>query len=107
MDEEKQVTQYIVPANVTTQFEFFPGFGWKQFFPVAIAVVLGIILFMILSKLETIIRLIILVVPVVSTFALVKKGDNGMSLADMIRHMRDFKKKQNRYLYIYNSAKED
>lgn len=44
-ENESKTTQYLVPANVSAQFEFFPGFGWPEFYMVAAALVIGVILF--------------------------------------------------------------
>lgn len=43
--DDKKVTQYLIPANVTTKFEFFPGFGWYEFKIVIIACLIGCVFF--------------------------------------------------------------
>ncbi|MCT4584053.1 MAG: hypothetical protein N4A54_03925 [Peptostreptococcaceae bacterium] len=43
--QEKNVTEYLIPANVTTKFEFFDGFGWHELKIVAIALLIGTIFF--------------------------------------------------------------
>ena len=48
-NEDKKVTQYLIPANVTTKFEFFPGFGWHEFKIVLIACIIGTIFFFLLG----------------------------------------------------------
>lgn len=48
-NEDKKVTQYLIPANVTTKFEFFPGFGWYEFKIVLIACIIGTIFFFLLG----------------------------------------------------------
>lgn len=47
--EERKVTQYLVPANVTTKFEFFEGFGWYEFKIVLITCLIGGIFFFLLG----------------------------------------------------------
>lgn len=47
--EEKKITQYLIPANVTTKFEFFPGFGWYEFRIVLITCIIGCVFFGALS----------------------------------------------------------
>lgn len=42
---EKKVTQYLIPANVSTRFEFFEGFGWYELKIVAIACLIGAVIF--------------------------------------------------------------
>lgn len=44
-EQDKKVTQYLVPANVSTRFEFFEGFGWYELKFVVIACLIGVILF--------------------------------------------------------------
>lgn len=46
-DEEIKVTQYLVPANVTTRFEFFPGIGWYELRIIGISLVIGVLLFLV------------------------------------------------------------
>ncbi|NFL43538.1 hypothetical protein FDB61_17885 [Clostridium botulinum] len=47
--EDKKITQYLIPANVTTRFEFFPGFGWYEFKIVITACIIGFIFFFLLG----------------------------------------------------------
>lgn len=47
--QDRKVTQYLVPANVTTKFEFFEGFGWYEFKIVLITCVIGCIIFFLLG----------------------------------------------------------
>lgn len=50
MDEqESKITQYLVPSNVSTRFEFFPGFGWYEFKIVLIALAIGASIFFVLG----------------------------------------------------------
>jgi hypothetical protein len=46
---DHKVTQYLIPANVTTKFEFFEGFGWRELRIVAMAAAVGVFLFFLLS----------------------------------------------------------
>lgn len=105
-NEERQVTQYIVPANVSTSFEFFPGFGWKELIVVAITLGVGFLGFVATEQFITIqIRIGILVFPPVTAFFVVKRDANtGISLLNMLRNVKEFKKQQHLYLYKYNSA---
>lgn len=45
LQEEQRSIQYLIPANVSTKFEFFPGFGWYEFKIVFIACVIGILIY--------------------------------------------------------------
>lgn len=44
-NKENNITYYPVPSNVSTKFEFFPGFGWFEFKYVVIALAIGGLLF--------------------------------------------------------------
>lgn len=45
-EQDKKTTQYLVPANVSAKFEFFSGFGWYEFKIVAIACLIGLLIFL-------------------------------------------------------------
>lgn len=46
MDEQdKNIIQYLIPANVSTKFEFFDGFGWYELKIVSVCFIIGILLF--------------------------------------------------------------
>lgn len=44
-DGEQKSIEYLIPSNVSTKFEFFPGFGWSEFKIVFIACVIGILIY--------------------------------------------------------------
>jgi len=43
--EDQRAIQYLIPSNVSTKFEFIPGFGWYEFKIVFITCVIGILLY--------------------------------------------------------------
>ncbi len=45
MEDNNKVTQYLIPANVSTRFEFFEGFGWEELKLVVIALIVGAFFF--------------------------------------------------------------
>lgn len=47
--QEQRVTQYLIPSNVATRFEFFDGFGWYELKIVSMALLIGAIIFFILG----------------------------------------------------------
>lgn len=51
-NQKGEVTQYLVPSNVSTRFEFFPGFGWGEFKIVLISCSIGAILFFLLGLIK-------------------------------------------------------
>lgn len=48
-EQEIKVTEYLVPANVSTKFEFFPGFGWNELKYVGISLLVGVLIFFLLG----------------------------------------------------------
>jgi hypothetical protein len=50
--EEKQVTKYLIPANVTTRWELIPGFGWSEMRLVIAALIIGALIFFGLSQIK-------------------------------------------------------
>lgn len=137
-DNEKKVTEYLVPANVSARFELIPGFGFYELKFVAIAVAIGVMLFGLLGLpkktlyldpsevslvysseemvdgkikriepyISTPIRFFVILIPSAFTFLVVKKEPiSNVSLFDNLKAAQAFKKKQKRYLYVYNSGK--
>ncbi|MBU3173283.1 hypothetical protein [Clostridium estertheticum] len=51
MEEQRnsRITEYLIPSNVTTRFEFFPGFGWYEFKIVVFACAIGAVIYFILG----------------------------------------------------------
>lgn len=43
--EKERSIEYLIPANVSAKFEFFEGFGWYEFKLVAIACLIGLLIF--------------------------------------------------------------
>lgn len=132
-DEGKRVTEYLVPANVTTRFEFFEGFGWYEFRIVLITLAIGTAIFFLLGIPSKTVRLtsgifqgygdgklkrvsiippgaraLFILIPVLGAY-LVSKRDktSNMSLLTIIKSSKEFKKKQKLYLYKYNSGREE
>lgn len=137
--QEKRVTQYLIPANVTTRFEFFEGFGWYELKIVTIALIIGSLIFFALGIpkhtvkvtnplgldtttaidnaqpeyksqpiVPTLPRALAILVPGISAFVVVKRNPStGMSFITILKAAREFKHKQKRYLYKYNSGREN
>lgn len=49
MSDEKRVTEYLIPRNVSTKFEFIEGFGWIELFYVLCACAFGMIFFVLIG----------------------------------------------------------
>lgn len=136
MDEQdSKVTEYLVPANVATKFEFFEGFGWWELKIVLISSLVGLAIFFALGLPKKIIkeqqsiinqqdlkvievekkvpqipglaRSFAIIIPGAGAFIIVRRNPiSGMSLVTTLRSSKEFKKKQKRYMYRYNSGTE-
>lgn len=49
MENEKQTTVYLVPANVTARFEIFAGFGWEELMYVGVTFIISLMIFFVLG----------------------------------------------------------
>ena len=127
-NENENVTQYLIPANVTTKFEFFTGFGWAELRFVAITLIIGTAIFFALgmpkrnvlvqsstlssqtvkqSIVPAIPRAMFIIIPGLTSFFLVKRdGTTGASVLSLLKASREFKKNQKLYLYRYKSGTE-
>lgn len=106
--EKKGNMSFIVPANVGTGFEFFPGFGWKEFIVTAIGGGIGAVLFLLLSFMPTVavpVKAIIALVPAIAAFMVARREpSNNSSMLFLMQGLMEFNKKQHRYLYKYNTG---
>ncbi|OCZ51345.1 PrgI family protein [Dehalobacter sp. TeCB1] len=111
LDQENSFTEYLIPANVTTRFEFFPGLGWFELGSIVLACIVGVILSFLLGLLPFIsigVRMFIIVIPTVAAFFIVKRDPtSGMNLLDTLKSAKLFKEKQKRYLYKIVPGTED
>lgn len=48
-NEDRKITQYLIPVNVNARFEFIEGIGWKEFFFLTIALGVGILVYFLLG----------------------------------------------------------
>lgn len=145
-DQDQKVTQYLIPANVSTKYEIFEGFGWAEAKYVVIALLIGFSLFLMtglfkkteqfnikdIPQNETIglrndkntsidgdivtrnrkvipktARFLFIFISGVGTYIAVKRDSStGMSLVTNIIALKEFSKKQKRYMFKYNSGSE-
>lgn len=101
--------EYLIPENVKTRFEFFPGLGWKELFITLIGGIFGTIVFFILSMfVGHPARL--LVIPIITLFGyMFSKPDprTGMSFLDLLQNFRQFKTRTKKYYYVFGSGRRN
>lgn len=92
---------YLIPANISKKFEFFPGFGWKELFITVIPglIGLGIALFLGLFWSSPIRFFLLVIFTGIGFIATRPIMGDGTSLLDIVIYMKSFSKKQKLYLY--------
>ncbi|MTI85632.1 MAG: PrgI family protein [Firmicutes bacterium] len=91
---------YLIPRNVVTKFQIFPGFGWFELGTVLSGAAIGGALFGIASLLiDSMLIFILLVIPPGLAFTVTKPGPDGLSFYELIRRKRRWEGRQRRYLY--------
>lgn len=101
-EREHEDRPYLVPHNVETRFQFFPGFGWFEVGTVVAAVLLALLLVYILGLITARpARYILLLLLPAAAFFLHKPTPDGNSFYQVLKHLRDFLKSRKRYLYEY------
>lgn len=98
MDSKGQT--YLVPRNVVTRFQIFPGFGWFELGAVLGGAAVGAAIFGIMSIFTTsFLRFAVLVAPPGLVFFATKPGPGGLSFYDLLRVRQKWARNKKRYLY--------
>ena len=97
IDDQKP---YIVPNNVETKFQFFPGYGWFEVSVVVAAFLVGVLLVYILGLLTSSPGryILLLMLPSAAIFLFKPIPAEG-SLYQLLLNYRDWLKSRKRYLY--------
>lgn len=91
---------YLIPRNVITRFEFFPGFGWFEIGSIAFGVLIALIFNWLLSFItESGIRFILYVFFPAVAFFMFKPTPDGQSFYKMLRSFKKWSVRKKRYLY--------
>jgi len=98
---------YQVPKNISARFEFFPGFGWKELFFVLLGLLLGLIVYLILSIFtHSPARYLAVFIFTGLAYFLVIPGPDGNSVSSLIKYYLKWSKKQKRYLYVQGGCRD-
>ena len=104
MNEEENLKQLYVPANIKTRYEFMSGFGFIELVPTVIVGVISIVIAIILNNVFNYgIHGIVLGVCIITIFTgtCLRKGETNQSVIDMIGLFIKFSGSQQKYLYEY------
>ena len=104
-NDDGDVKPYIIPQNVETKFQFFPGFGWFEVGAVVLASLFGLLLVFVLGffTIKPGRYILLLLFPTAAIF-LFKPASDGSSLYQLLVHMRDWIRSRKRYLYQYRGV---
>jgi type IV secretory pathway VirB3-like protein len=100
--------EYLIPENVKSRFEFFPGFGMMELFFTLIGAIFGAIIYFAIS-IFTQNPLALISIPIMAGGGyLISKPDprTGMSLLSMIENFKQFKLRQKKYYYVFGSGRK-
>lgn len=93
---------FLVPRNVVTRFQFFPGFGIRELGFSLAGVAVGGVCYLVagLANAAAYIRIPVGVLPVAAAYAMTRPGADGMSMLDLIRRWRAYRRGQQTYISI-------
>jgi hypothetical protein len=111
MNEEKEEKQniYVIPKNISSRIEFFPGFGMKEVGIMLIGIVIGACIGAIGWFIEGSPLWFGLIVPAGAFGFFLGKPNprTGRNILDILKDQRDYKSKPQRYFYRYGSWREN
>lgn len=101
-EHEYEDKPYLVPHNVETKFQFFPGFGWFEVVTVVAAFLFALLLVYILGHFTARpAKYILLLLLPAAAFFLHKPTPDGSSFYQLLKNLRGWLKSKKRYLYEY------
>ncbi|MBO8169076.1 MAG: hypothetical protein H0Z35_07840 [Thermoanaerobacteraceae bacterium] len=107
MSEKK----YIVPRNVRSRVEFFPGFGFKELAAVGMGGMVGFALQYIVGllplafKLQSFIKIVVVTICVGVPYMLVKPDTAGNTLLQQLQAYRNWSGRRKKYLFKRSDGK--
>lgn len=105
--EELEVKGYIIPNNVSSKFEFFEGYGWKEVFIGLVFLALGggigyVLKFIFLSNWPFLITILF---GVVGFFICIRDPHIGLSMLEYYLKSRKYGNKQNQLHYVFGKGR--
>lgn len=90
---------YLIPRNVITRYQIFPGVGWMELIIIALALLVGGVLIWLLGFLtDSVVRYLLLPTFGGAAFYLFAVNPSGHSFYDVIRWMNIYANRKKRYL---------
>lgn len=106
---EIETNIYVIPKNISTRIEFFPGFGMLEIGIMIIGVVIGACVAAIIWFIQGSPLWFGLMVPSGAFGFFIGKPNprTGRNVLDILKDQRDYKSKPQRYFYRYGSWREE
>lgn len=100
MEEDIDKTPYLVPRNVVTRFEFYPGFGFFEVGCVLLSIIASVILFFFLGLFTLSLKrlFVFLLIPPVAVYMFLPMTD-GYSLFSVLGLLKKWSLSKKTYLY--------
>lgn len=91
---------YLVPRNVVTRYQFFPGFGWLEIGAIVGAIIAGALFSVLLGLFtEAAFRFFFIIVFPAVVFFLFKPAPDGQSLIQVVTWLKKWSLRKKRYLF--------
>ncbi len=98
---------YLIPSNVKSRFEFFPGFGWIELGLTVGGIMVGGILYFLIGFLNQsfIVRFLPgVIITSVMFLGSVQNPRTGFSPFSFFRRQKRYQQQQNRFRYVFCSG---
>lgn len=107
MSKNNEEIYYLVPQNVKTRFQLFPGFGWHEILFIAAGALIGFLIYLFLGIFTSSLKRIFCIVFFIAiSFALISPDPKtGTSLLNLVKDYKRFKLEQKLYLYAYGRGR--
>ena len=97
---EDNRTLYLIPRNVETRFQFFPGFGWVEIGAIVGGVLVGSIFYWLLGLFtHSVFRFLFFILFPGVTFFIFKPTPDGQNLFKILVWLKKWSLRKKRYLY--------
>lgn len=107
MEEEKK-SDYIIPKNVKTPYEFFNGYGWKQLFITVLGALFGGLIYLILGLfIHSPFRVVVIALfGTVGAMISISDPRTGKNIISFFKDYKKFNTTPKRYRYKFGEGRD-
>lgn len=104
----KVLSEYIIPKNVKTRFEFFPGYGWRELFITMFGLLIGYLFYRLLGIFTTSPFRLFIIVLFGSLAVAISLSDprTGKNIIDFYKDYKRFNSHPKRYIYKFGEGRD-